>query len=116
MGRWAVMALALVACGGGDNANVATVTLGEACTELSQAACQRASECLILGGATIGTCESQFVVACCVGPPNTCSKKASNPTALRDYIDTCASALSNFDCATLGQGGLPLPCLSPMPQ
>lgn len=110
MGRWALVALVLVACGGDSTSSI---TLGETCIAVGQAACERGSECELLGGDTIATCESQFVTACCGGPPNTCTQKAKDAARAQRYIDACSSDFTNWDCITLSQGGLPVSCIAP---
>lgn len=117
--RAALMVLVLlVACGGDDSTphpggGGPTFSLGQACTELGQAACQRGDECGLLGTTSIPVCESQFVGGCCGGPPNVCGRQARDVATAHRIVDACASDLTNWDCQALSQSTFPVSCITP---
>lgn len=117
MGRFLIagVVLFLMACGSDAamRSDGMIETRGEFCRALASPACTRGAECRLLGNTTEAGCESQFVTACCVGPPYTCGDRLNNTTGAAQFVDTCSAAFDNWDCTALSQGLSPPVCLTP---
>ncbi len=98
--------LALSSCGGDGSESGADLTGGEACMDVSVAACMRLQTCGLLGTTTVDTCESQFVDSCCA-TAGTCNNIT---TATMSAVDACNSALASWDCSSLEAQTLPTAC------
>jgi hypothetical protein len=98
-------------CGGDDG----LMTLGEACSRISSPACDRAITCNLGPNSNKGECVEAFMEGCCKDNGN-CGQTARDKdaeAAMEQYIASCSSAFSSWDCDQYGQGIAPPACRGP---
>jgi hypothetical protein len=104
----AFAALLLLSCGGDDG----LMTLGDACSQISGPACDRAIACGQGRASERQDCLDVFMDACCRDAGN-CGREAKDKDAaalLQKYADNCSGAFPTWDCAKYDMGTPPPQC------
>jgi hypothetical protein len=107
LGKLGLMVVLAFGCGGDER-----ISLGDFCSRIGTALCDRGVACGLATAAERPACLSEFQAGCC-GADGSCGMRAENDAeemAIDMIIQECTGALPTFDCAMLGAGTLPVEC------
>lgn len=111
MGRWLVVWLALVGCGGSSSDEPdPSWKVGDVCNAIGDALCERLLACHTFADPpTEPVCAAAFVQDCCAGA----ACNGATTAGSEERTEGCAQALRTWDCDALALEILPVECTNP---
>jgi hypothetical protein len=106
-GKLALVVGLALGCGSDER-----LSLGEYCSRIGAAVCDRGIACGLATAAERPMCLTEFQAGCCMDD-GACGERAMTDAEEMEaemLITACTGALPTYDCAMLGAGNIPVEC------